>query len=162
MLLCLTYVEPYVHEKNVTFKCWHDCWHECHDPYLQKCVRQLIIPYGFKSKIKCFFYVRLRPWTLSWLWEVFYDDNLIFALLCLLWVKSKFLNNHGNVTKLVTLFSWCVKLLSDCFFASETDRPQVTPRNWSRCRVAAVNAPGQPFCKYPVNSAHKIQEAACG
>lgn len=47
-------------------------------------------------------------------------------------------------------------------FASETDHPQVTARNRSQCRVAAVKGPGQPFCKYSVNNTHKIQEAACG
>uniref|UniRef100_A0A3Q2X400 Muscleblind like splicing regulator 2 n=1 Tax=Haplochromis burtoni TaxID=8153 RepID=A0A3Q2X400_HAPBU len=43
-----------------------------------------------------------------------------------------------------------------------TDHPQVTARNRSQCRVAAVKGPGQPFCKYSVNNTHKIQEAACG
>ncbi|XP_047456167.1 muscleblind-like protein 2a isoform X4 [Mugil cephalus] len=44
---------------------------------------------------------------------------------------------------------------------NSVDHPQVTSRNRSQCRVAAVNGPQQPLCKYSVNATHNLQQAAC-
>ncbi|XP_032386073.1 muscleblind-like protein 2a isoform X3 [Etheostoma spectabile] len=41
------------------------------------------------------------------------------------------------------------------------DHPQVTTRNRSQCRVAAVKDAKQLLCKYSVNTAHNLQQAAC-
>ncbi|XP_034741330.1 muscleblind-like protein 2a isoform X3 [Etheostoma cragini] len=41
------------------------------------------------------------------------------------------------------------------------DHPQVTTRNRSQCRVAAVKDAKQLLCKYSVNTTHNLQQAAC-
>ncbi|XP_029314454.1 muscleblind-like protein 2a isoform X3 [Cottoperca gobio] len=41
------------------------------------------------------------------------------------------------------------------------DHPQVTTRNRSQCRVAAVKDAKQLLCQYSVNTTHTLQQAAC-